>query len=653
MKNAKKFIALLLTLVMALALTVPAFATTLTINEPEDAGDATYAGYMILNSTNSADDTTRFAYTLNSKYTAVLLKAINGAKVEGDQGYVAADDIIAYIAALDANGMRTFANDVYAAIKAANPAIAADKTLATGDNTVDEGYWLIAQTSDAGKLETQSLVIVDTVGKDTLTIESKKNTFTVDKTVTDESQLKCNEGHEHTAACWDWTKTNESPIGATVKFQIATSVPSNMAGYKYNAYFIVGDKMAQGLTLDKDSIEVYIGGTKAAATAYTVRFADAAEGETACEEGYTFQVALVDPKANAGKNVVVYYSAMVNKDAKLKLTGNPNEADVTYNPDSNVDHGGSSDGGFPKDVTVPVSGKTPSSFTITYATGLQFQKVDGNMKALAGAEFTVIGTTETTELKWEQKYTKVTEGGEYYLLKDGSYTKQAPVTADYMKKAAEGATAGYVADNNYTENDKVVIGDKTYRPYNPTADSKVEVYVLVKANASKYAETEPNYTYSEGWVEQTATKEYNEVIKVDDNGIANLPGLAAGTYTVSETKVPAGYNKIDDFQVKITWTAPTETELAQGKEAKCTWTAQLLDKDGNAIKNDNNQDIMLNLESINELWSLFGLQVINESGTELPSTGGIGTTIFYALGGVLVAGAAILLITKKRMSNEA
>lgn len=41
--------------------------------------------------------------------------------------------------------------------------------------------------------------------------------------------------------------------------------------------------------------------------------------------------------------------------------------------------------------------------------------------------------------------------------------------------------------------------------------------------------------------------------------------------------------------------------------------------------------------------------VENNSGTELPSTGGMGTTIFYVVGGILVAGAAILLVTKKRM----
>ena len=44
-------------------------------------------------------------------------------------------------------------------------------------------------------------------------------------------------------------------------------------------------------------------------------------------------------------------------------------------------------------------------------------------------------------------------------------------------------------------------------------------------------------------------------------------------------------------------------------------------------------------------------KINNQSGTELPSTGGIGTTIFYVLGGVLVVGAAVLLVTKKRMER--
>ena len=44
------------------------------------------------------------------------------------------------------------------------------------------------------------------------------------------------------------------------------------------------------------------------------------------------------------------------------------------------------------------------------------------------------------------------------------------------------------------------------------------------------------------------------------------------------------------------------------------------------------------------------VKVLNQSGTELPSTGGMGTTIFYVLGSILVIGAVVLLVTKKRMN---
>ena len=57
-----------------------------------------------------------------------------------------------------------------------------------------------------------------------------------------------------------------------------------------------------------------------------------------------------------------------------------------------------------------------------------------------------------------------------------------------------------------------------------------------------------------------------------------------------------------------------------------------------------------------EGWTLNGFvystDVTNYAGVQLPSTGGIGTTIFYVVGGVLVAAAGVLLITKKRMSGR-
>lgn len=629
----KRFLTVCLALAMALSLSVAAFATQLTINEPTGLSDATYEGYKILNSTNSESDTAKFSYTLNEKYAAIV-KSVTGKTTESA--------VVTYISGLDADGMASFAKALYAAIKEAT--LAADKSgLKTGVNTVDEGYWLIAQTSGAADGETQSLLIVNTAGKDALTIESKKKTVTIEKTVTDESQLTCTKTHTHTAECYSWTKTNETPIGAAVKFKIETSIPSNMKDYAYTPYFIIGDTLSEGLDLVSTSVAVYIGGAKATAgSGYTLKAAPD------CAAGYSFQIAVADPKANAGKAVVIYYDATLNSKAVLDTKGNPNEAIVLYSANTKEKSG--SDGGrdatgFPKTATYVPDGKTTKAFTITYATGLVFEKVDGNKNPLTGAAFTITGTTETSSLKWEQKYVAVTAGtGTLYLLANGKYTDVAPVLADTMveqKNATEFAGGYVVADLTALATDTDITVDSVRYRLATEADFGVNtIYDLVKSTAADYAETTANYNYFEGFTTQTATKAYSATVTVDENGVANLPGLAAGTYHISEIKTPEGYNTIEDFDVVIVWNAPSAATLtANGKNAECTWTATVGDKS-------------LALKDITDIGSLFELQVVNQSGSELPSTGGIGTYIFYIIGGLLVVIAGVLFITKKRMNNK-
>lgn len=89
-------------------------------------------------------------------------------------------------------------------------------------------------------------------------------------------------------------------------------------------------------------------------------------------------------------------------------------------------------------------------------------------------------------------------------------------------------------------------------------------------------------------------------------------GLANGTYTLEETETPDGFNPID----------PNDSSLKFTIADKGYTNNNLIQK----------------------------AKVINKQGSTLPSTGGIGTTIFYVLGGILMAAAVVLLITKKKMS---
>ena len=100
------------------------------------------------------------------------------------------------------------------------------------------------------------------------------------------------------------------------------------------------------------------------------------------------------------------------------------------------------------------------------------------------------------------------------------------------------------------------------------------------------------------------------VMTTNDQGEATFGGLADGTYHLVETEAPAGYNPL---------TAPVPVTVAGSSTdtTKLSVTAE----------------------------------VENKTGTTLPTTGGMGTTIFYVLGAVLVVGAGVLLVTKKRMSD--
>lgn len=130
------------------------------------------------------------------------------------------------------------------------------------------------------------------------------------------------------------------------------------------------------------------------------------------------------------------------------------------------------------------------------------------------------------------------------------------------------------------------------------------------------------------------TYEVVKVIAADDKTTQFVwTGLSEGEYKLSETTTPAGYNTIKDIEFTITCTEP-KTVAAATDEA--TWASD-------------NAAIVLNDEKA----GTFKGEVENKTGSLLPETGGIGTTIFYVVGLALMLGAAILLITKKRMTAKA
>ena len=131
----------------------------------------------------------------------------------------------------------------------------------------------------------------------------------------------------------------------------------------------------------------------------------------------------------------------------------------------------------------------------------------------------------------------------------------------------------------------------------------------------------------------------NEYVKVseftsDEAGTTfTITGLGKGDYKIVETQTPAGYNTIADQEFTVTAAYQSEAE-----------DPQLTSLSGNATTG-----VITFTASTND--GSLTTNIVNYKGATLPTTGGMGTTIFYVIGSVLVVAAGVLLITRKRMAR--
>lgn len=134
----------------------------------------------------------------------------------------------------------------------------------------------------------------------------------------------------------------------------------------------------------------------------------------------------------------------------------------------------------------------------------------------------------------------------------------------------------------------------------------------------------------------TVDPEKNEIPVADNAGKTatrfTFTGLDDGEYKLTETTTPAGYNTIAPIEFTVT----AEHTILSDNPALTTLN-------GNPVSGE----ITLTPSTDN---SSLSTNIVNQAGTELPETGGMGTTILYVIGAILVIGAGILLVTKKRMN---
>ncbi|MGN0993935.1 MAG: SpaH/EbpB family LPXTG-anchored major pilin [Butyricicoccus sp.] len=282
-------------------------------------------------------------------------------------------------------------------------------------------------------------------------------------------------------------------------------------------------------------------------------------------------------------------------------------------------------------------------YVASSSTGTDKAEITGWTKAVAGQSFTISFTDLKTVSNVSQGKYIIVEytaklNGDAVIGSDGNPNT---VYLEYSNKPDQSGSG----DNNTgnTPKDEVLVFTYELDVTKVDGQDKSELpnaeFVLLNSDQTKVAKIADGKFVK--WVDDsTITKNTDGTypadytLKSNADGKFQIAGLDAGTYYLKETKAPAGYNLLEN-PITIVISATLDTS-----ETNPALTALTIKVDNGEAKNGD-------LDS-----GVVATNVENNKGATLPETGGIGTTIFYVLGGALVIGAAVLLITKKRMNAE-
>lgn len=293
---------------------------------------------------------------------------------------------------------------------------------------------------------------------------------------------------------------------------------------------------------------------------------------------------------------------------------------------------------FNKDVVVTIEGVTDpitSQCTIDYSVANKFS-ADIPVTTLQGENGANVGKTITL------KYTATVNDSAVATSQEKNKATleygHNPSNLEKTTPIEEEVYTAKVVINKYTGNDATAAAGKLAGAQFALMNSEGKYYKYTAASGTTPAKVE--------WVTVTGaptsgtanvTDEMAQALAdagtaittktTNDSGAAEFPGIKDGTYYLVEFVAPEGYNRLDKPQ----------SVVVEGKNV-----------DDGTTKIENKADASGTFDEAKDKVA----DIQNNSGSELPSTGGIGTTIFYILGALLVIGCGIVLIARRRLTAK-